>query len=77
MWQLLIQTVLLHWLTSSRFLTKAQKASRLPNTLEMAVERFQAQESVARQIMGDEFVNFYTVSRRHELALWQEAVADW
>lgn len=58
-------------------LCKDQQPDKLPNTLEKAVERFQAQDSVARQIMGDEFVDFYTISRRHELALWREAVTDW
>lgn len=58
-------------------LPEGQKAAKLPNALEKAVERFREQDSVARQIMGDEFVDFYTVSRRHELALWREAVTDW
>lgn len=58
-------------------LCQDQQPVKLPNTLEKAVERFQAQDSVARQIMGNEFVDFYTVSRQHELALWREAVTDW
>lgn len=58
-------------------LSKGQEPAKLPNTLEKAVERFQAQDSVARIIMGNEFVDFYTGSRRHELAVWREAVTDW
>lgn len=52
-------------------------AERLPNTLDKALERFSRKNSVARQIMGEEFVEFYSLSRRHELKLWQEAVTDW
>lgn len=56
---------------------KGRPAAKLPNTLERAVDRFQAQDSVARQIMRNEFVDFYTISRKHELAVWREAVTDW
>ncbi|KAJ4256857.1 hypothetical protein NW762_008953 [Fusarium torreyae] len=52
-------------------------AERLPNSLEAAVERFNAKGSVARQILGDEFVDFFTISRNHELRQWREAVTDW
>ncbi|CVL02565.1 probable glutamine synthetase [Fusarium mangiferae] len=52
-------------------------AERLPNTLEAALERFSAKDSVARQILGDDFVDFFTVSRCHELRQWREAVTDW
>ncbi|KAJ9429782.1 glutamine synthetase [Fusarium oxysporum] len=56
---------------------KETPAERLPNTLEAALGRFSAKDSVARQILGDEFVDFFTVSRRHELRQWREAVTDW
>ncbi|KAM6524254.1 hypothetical protein FSOLCH5_004856 [Fusarium solani] len=56
---------------------KDSPAERLPNTLAAAVERFSAKGSVARQIFGDEFVDFFTVSRRHEVRQWREAVTDW
>uniref|UniRef100_A0A0D2Y3Q1 Glutamine synthetase n=1 Tax=Fusarium oxysporum (strain Fo5176) TaxID=660025 RepID=A0A0D2Y3Q1_FUSOF len=55
---------------------KETPAERLPNTLEAALGRFSAKDSVARQILGDEFVDFFTVSRRHELRQWREAVTD-
>ncbi|EMT64874.1 Type-1 glutamine synthetase 2 [Fusarium odoratissimum] len=55
---------------------KETPAERLPNTLEAALGRFGAKDSVARQILGDEFVDFFTVSRRHELRQWREAVTD-
>ncbi|ETN45931.1 uncharacterized protein HMPREF1541_00113 [Cyphellophora europaea CBS 101466] len=49
----------------------------LPNTLEEAVKRFKASSSVARDILGDEFVDFYAATREHELRSWREAVTDW
>ncbi|KAL6819943.1 hypothetical protein V8C40DRAFT_281254 [Trichoderma camerunense] len=54
-----------------------QPAERLPNSLGSALERFSAKGSVAREIMGDEFVDFFALSRRHELRVWREAVTDW
>ncbi|KAH8429911.1 glutamine synthetase family protein [Aspergillus melleus] len=49
----------------------------LPNTLEAAIQRFSAANSVAREILEDEFVDFFTATREHELRLWREAVTDW
>ncbi|OAA64745.1 Glutamine synthetase/guanido kinase, catalytic domain protein [Niveomyces insectorum RCEF 264] len=60
--------------------TRAQtgeKAALLPNTLVKALERFRAPGSVAREVLGDAFVDFYTATREHELRLWREAVTDW
>ncbi len=49
----------------------------LPNTLEMALKRFGARGSIAREILKDEFVDFFTATREHELRVWREAVTDW
>lgn len=49
----------------------------LAKSLDEAVEKFAAKKSVAREIFGDEFVEFYAASREHELRLWREAVTDW
>ncbi|KAJ3521735.1 hypothetical protein NM208_g13158 [Fusarium decemcellulare] len=49
----------------------------LANTLEKALEKFSAPTSVAREIFDQEFVEFFTASRQHELCLWREAVTDW
>ncbi|KAF7561274.1 hypothetical protein G7046_g2873 [Stylonectria norvegica] len=49
----------------------------LANTLEKALQRFSAPESIAREIFDDDFVDFYTGSRDHELKIWREAVTDW
>lgn len=49
----------------------------LPNSLDKAMGRFEAKNSIAREIMGDEFVDAYALSRYHELRVWREAVTDW
>lgn len=52
-------------------------AERLPRNLHSALERFVSKGSVARTLLGDEFVDHYALSRRHELKEWGEAVTDW
>ncbi|KAL1867530.1 hypothetical protein VTK73DRAFT_4133 [Phialemonium thermophilum] len=54
-----------------------EPAALLPNTLDRAVERFRAPGSVAREVLGDDFVDFYAATREHELRVWREAVTDW
>ncbi|KAH8895340.1 glutamine synthetase/guanido kinase [Thozetella sp. PMI_491] len=57
--------------------TVGEKPELLPNSLESAVLRFKANGSIAREILGDDFVDFYTTTREHELRVWREAVTDW
>lgn len=49
----------------------------LPNTLDLALKRFGAEGSIAREILKDEFVDFFVATREHELRVWREAVTDW
>lgn len=49
----------------------------LPNSLEAAVAKFRAPQSLAREIFSDEFVDFFASTREHEIRLWREAVTDW
>lgn len=56
---------------------KMEELEFLPNTLDEAVRRFKAPSSVAREIFGDEFVDFYAATREHELRVFREAVTDW
>lgn len=58
-------------------LPKSKTPEALPNTLGEALANFAARDSIARQLLGDEFVDFYTTTRRHELRLFREAVTDW
>lgn len=53
------------------------KFERLPLTLSDAVKRFGAPTSIAREIFGDSFVDYFTASREHEIRLWRESVTDW
>ncbi|KAJ4363222.1 hypothetical protein N0V83_010342 [Neocucurbitaria cava] len=56
---------------------RKDKPVNLPNTLEMAVQKFNRHESVANQIFSPDFVSFFAATREHELRLWREAVTDW
>lgn len=49
----------------------------LPNTLEQALARFAARGSIAREVLDEGFVDFFTATRQHELGLYREAVTDW
>lgn len=50
---------------------------RLPNSLDKAVERFLRPESLARQVLGDEFVDHYGATRQNEWEQYAQAVTDW
>jgi glutamine synthetase len=56
---------------------KADKGERLARSLKEATERFMRKGSVAREVLGDEFVDHYGGTREHECRLWDEAVTDW
>ncbi|KAI8340919.1 hypothetical protein BC941DRAFT_392655 [Chlamydoabsidia padenii] len=53
------------------------KGQRLARTLQEAVTTMAAEGSVARTVLGDDFVNHYTKTRQHEWNLWQNAVTDY
>lgn len=55
----------------------AGRGERLPRTLDEAVRRMDEKGSVAREVLGDAFVEHWVGTRRHELRLWEEAVTDW
>ncbi|KAF7179140.1 hypothetical protein CNMCM7691_008071 [Aspergillus felis] len=57
-------------------LKQGARPELLPNTLEEAIKRFSAPESIAREILDGEFVDFFTATREHELKVWREAVTD-
>lgn len=56
---------------------RKDKPEALPNSLEVAVARFKAPRSVAREIFSNEFVDFFSISREHEIRQYREAVTDW
>ncbi|VVT46657.1 uncharacterized protein SAPINGB_P001322 [Magnusiomyces paraingens] len=49
----------------------------LPRTLHSATERFEAKNSLARVVLGDEFVDHYAKTRWNECKLWDDAVTNW
>ena len=53
------------------------KGERLPKSLKDATARFAAKDSVARECLGDDFVDHYAGTREHEIRLWDEAITDW
>jgi glutamine synthetase len=48
----------------------------LPGSLESALRAFEADPGL-RHALGDDFSDYFAVSRRWELKAWQQAVSDW
>jgi glutamine synthetase len=57
--------------------SEGDKGVRLAKSLKDATDMFMAKDSVAREVFGDEFVDHFGGTRRHEIRLWDEAVTDW
>lgn len=53
------------------------KFERLPKSLRLAAERFMAKDSLAREVLGDAFVDHYGETRLHECREWEDAVTNW
>lgn len=49
----------------------------LPQSLEAATIRMLRKGSVAREVLGDDFVEHFGGTREHEVGLWNSAVTDW
>jgi glutamine synthetase len=50
---------------------------KLPTSLESATAQFKRPESLAREVMGDYFVDHFAGTREHELEVFRRAVTDW
>lgn len=50
---------------------------RLPRNLRAATEKFMAKDSLARETLGDDFVEHYGETRLHECREWEDAVTHW
>ena len=48
----------------------------LPNSLESALNAFRNDDAL-RNALGEEFSQYYEISRAWELRAWQNAVSDW
>ncbi|KAG8835300.1 hypothetical protein FRC17_004344 [Serendipita sp. 399] len=53
------------------------KVVKLAMNLEKATSLFMKEGSVARQVLGDDFVDHYGGTREHEVQMWNEAVTNW
>ena len=49
----------------------------LPQSLEAATERMMRPDSIAREVLGNDFVDHFGGTRQHEVKLWNEAVTNW
>ncbi|QRV99852.1 glutamine synthetase [Ceratobasidium sp. AG-Ba] len=54
-----------------------QAPVRLPMSLEAGTQRMMAENSIAREVLGNDFVDHYGGTREHEVRLWNEAVTSW
>ena len=50
---------------------------RLAKNLRDATARFMSKDSVAREVLGDDFVDHFGGTRENEVRLFDEAVTDW
>lgn len=55
----------------------ADQGERLAKNLKEATDKFMEKDSIAREVFGDDFVEHFGGTRRHEIRLWDEAVTDW
>ncbi|KAG0080058.1 hypothetical protein BGZ92_000798, partial [Podila epicladia] len=53
------------------------RTERLPKSLKDAAQAMLAPESIARQVLGDAFVDHYGATRLNEYRLWETAVTTW
>lgn len=49
----------------------------LPISLEAATQRMMQPSSIAREVLGNDFVEHFGGTREHEVKLWNEAVTSW
>lgn len=51
--------------------------TRLARTLKEATEKFMSIDSIARDVLGDDFVDHFGGTGEHEVKLFDQAVTDW
>lgn len=57
--------------------SKSDQGKRLAKSLKEATAQFMRKGSVAREVLGDDFVDHFGGTREHECRLFDEAVTDW
>lgn len=50
---------------------------RLAMSLEESTRLLMKPNSIAREVLGDDFVDHYGGTREHEVKVWNEAVTSW
>lgn len=53
------------------------ECEKLPRSLAAAVAKMTEANSLARKVLGDDFIDHYAATRRHEIRIWEMAVTDW
>lgn len=53
------------------------KVKMLATSLQAATEQMMKPNSIAREVLGDDFVDHYGGTREHEVGVWHQAVTDW
>lgn len=56
---------------------ESDQGMRLAKSLKEATATFMREGSMAREVLGDAFVDHFGGTREHEVRLWEEAVTDW
>ncbi|KAH7103989.1 glutamine synthetase/guanido kinase [Auriculariales sp. MPI-PUGE-AT-0066] len=54
-----------------------ESVRKLARSLEEATAQMMQPDSIAREILGDEFVDHFGGTREHEVAQWNQAVTNW
>jgi glutamine synthetase len=57
--------------------TTIEGLERLPRSLEDATRRFASPKSLAREVLGDQFVEHFADTRYEEINQWNDAVTNW
>ena len=50
---------------------------RLPRSLREATVKMMEPDSMARKVLGDEFVDHYAATRLHECREWEQSITNW
>lgn len=53
------------------------KAERLPKSLKDSAMAMMEKDSIARKVLGDQFVDHYGATRLNEYRIWETAVTSW
>lgn len=54
-----------------------EQSRRLAKDLKEATDLFMRPESLAREVLGSDFVDHFGMTRLHEIKLWESIVTEW